>query len=107
LVFSARLLRVRPKEGLSAEYLSFYFQGESFKQRVISAAVGQTMASLNTVILKSIIVSYPSLREQTSIAKILSDINADVIVLEARRDKTQSLEQGMVQQLLSGNIRLV
>ena len=65
------------------------------------------MASLNTVILKSMIVHYPSLREQSAIAAILSDINADVVTLEVRRNKARALKQGMMQQLLTGNIRLV
>lgn len=49
----------------------------------------------------------PNLEEQTAIAAILSDMDADIAALEARRDKTQRLKQGMMQELLTGRIRLV
>ena len=45
--------------------------------------------------------------EQTAIAEILSDMDAEIVGLEARRDKTRLLKQGMMQELLTGRIRLV
>ena len=45
--------------------------------------------------------------EQTAIATILSDMDAELVALEARRDKTRALKQGMMQELLTGRIRLV
>ena len=45
--------------------------------------------------------------EQTAIATILSDMDAELAALEARRDKTRALKQGMMQELLTGRIRLV
>lgn len=45
--------------------------------------------------------------EQTAIATILSDMDAELTALEARRDKTRALKQGMMQELLTGRIRLL
>lgn len=45
--------------------------------------------------------------EQIAIANVLSDMDAEITVLEARRDKTKALKQGMMQELLTGRIRLV
>ena len=45
--------------------------------------------------------------EQTAIATVLSDMDAEIAALEARRDKTRALKQGMMQELLTGRIRLV
>jgi type I restriction enzyme S subunit len=45
--------------------------------------------------------------EQTAIATILSDMDAEITALEARRDKTRDIKQGMMQELLTGRIRLV
>jgi type I restriction enzyme S subunit len=71
-LFSGRLLRVRPsKKQAHARYLSYQFQGESFKQRIRGVAVGQTMASLNTMILKDAKVGLPPLPEQRAIARVL------------------------------------
>jgi len=70
-------------------------------------AVGQTMLSLNTRILSGIDIVLPPLPEQTAIAAVLSDIDAELAALEARRDKTRALKQGMMQELLTGRIRLL
>jgi len=46
-------------------------------------------------------------KEQDAIAAALSDMDAELSVLEARRDKTRALKQGMMQELLTGRTRLV
>jgi type I restriction enzyme S subunit len=45
--------------------------------------------------------------EQTVIASVISDMDAEIATLEARRDKTRALKLGMMQELLTGRIRLV
>ncbi len=53
-------------------------------------------------------VALPRTREeQTAIATILSDMDADLTALEQQRDKTRALKQGMMQELLTGRIRLI
>jgi len=49
----------------------------------------------------------PEITEQISIASILSDIDSEIISLEQKRDKTKALKQGMMQELLTGRIRLL
>jgi type I restriction enzyme S subunit len=49
----------------------------------------------------------PSKGEQTAIAEVLSDMDAEIAALERRRDKTRALKQGMMQELLTGRTRLV
>ena len=52
-------------------------------------------------------VKIPSAAEQTAIATVLSDMDTELTALEARRDKTRALKQGMMQELLTGRIRLL
>ncbi len=67
-----------------------------------------TRAKLNKSELFKIEVLYPpSLEEQTAIANILSDMDAELAALEARRDKTRQIKQAMMQELLTGKTRLV
>jgi type I restriction enzyme S subunit len=49
----------------------------------------------------------PSPEEQTAIAAVLSDMEAELIALEARLAKTRDLKQGMMQELLTGRTRLI
>ncbi len=65
------------------------------------------MPSLNTQILNSIDVILPPLPEQYAIATVLSDMDAEIDTLERRRDKTTAIKRGMMQELLTGRVRLV
>lgn len=47
------------------------------------------------------------LQEQIAIAAVLSDMDAEISTLEKQRDKTRAIKQGMMQELLTGRIRLV
>jgi type I restriction enzyme S subunit len=49
----------------------------------------------------------PTVEEQSSIVRVLSDMEAEIAALEQRRDKTRMLKQGITQVLLSGKTRLV
>ena len=49
----------------------------------------------------------PPIAEQQAIASILSDMDAEIGALEQRRDKTRAIKQAMMQQLLTGRVRLV
>ena len=63
--------------------------------------------SLNASTIEAIETKCPCLDEQTAIATVLSDMDADIAALEARRAKTQAIKQGMMQELLTGRTRLV
>ena len=74
---------------------------------ITSYLVGGTRAKLNGSTLKIIQIIIPkSTDEQTAIAQLLSDMDAEIEALEGRLKKTRSLKQGMMQALLSGKIRL-
>ncbi|HET7215781.1 MAG TPA: restriction endonuclease subunit S, partial [Terriglobia bacterium] len=105
-LFSGRLLRLRASPTtVDTRYLSYQFHSAPFKQRVRKVAVGQTMASLNTQILSNVLIVLPPLSEQTAIAAILSDMDAEIAVLEAKHAKARMIRQGMMQELLTGRIR--
>jgi len=65
--------------------------------------VGSTMSEYRAELTFRV----PQLDEQTAIATALSDMDAELAALEARRDKTRALKQGMMQELLTGRTRLV
>ena len=69
---------------------------------------GGTRAKLNKFEMYKIEINVPNDNdEQRAIAVILSDMDAEITALEKRRDKTRAIKQGMMQQLLTGRIRLV
>ncbi|ENU1204457.1 MULTISPECIES: restriction endonuclease subunit S [Enterobacter] len=62
--------------------------------------------SLNAHTIENVLVTLPNLEEQTAIASILSDMDDELKALEQKLAKTRDLKQGMMQQLLTGRIRL-
>lgn len=60
-----------------------------------------------SVVRKEYKVKLPTLAEQNAIAAVLSGMDAELVALEARRDKTHNLKQAMMQELLTGKTRLV
>ena len=69
---------------------------------------GSTFDSVNSADVKALEVCLPTdADEQIAIASILADMDADLTALEQQRDKTRDIKQGMMQELLTGRIRLV
>ncbi|MEO5607964.1 MAG: restriction endonuclease subunit S [Polaromonas sp.] len=71
-------------------------------------ATGSGVPTLNRNDVHLFKMSIPASKaEQTAIATVLSDMDAELAALQARHDKTRALKQGMMQALLTGRIRLV
>lgn len=69
--------------------------------------VGGTRCKLNSSIMSKIIISIPpTLVEQTAIAEILSDMDAELSALKKKLEKIRLIKQGMMNALLTGKIRL-
>jgi type I restriction enzyme S subunit len=82
---------------------------DSYRQQFKTATSSSVdrRGSLRWPAFSEIKVYFPSLPEQTAIATVLSDMDAEIASLEARRDKTHTIKQGMMQELLTGRIRLL
>jgi type I restriction enzyme S subunit len=79
----------------------------SLHQQFLRVATGLKVFGVSKAALKHLVLNIPSPEEQTSIATILSDMDTEITTLETRRDKTRDLKQGMMQELLTGRIRLI
>lgn len=72
-----------------------------------SISYGTHMPRADWGVMRNFEIRVPSVEEQSAIATVLSDMDAEIAALEARRDKTRAIKQGMMQQLLTGRVRLV
>lgn len=91
----------------SPDYLNFFLLSEIGQKQIDSFQAGGNRQGLNFGQIKSFQIPLPSLLEQQAIANILSDMDAEISAFEQRRDKTRSLKQGMMQELLTGKMRLI
>ena len=65
------------------------------------------LASVNMIDFSNVMIPLPSVKEQSAIASVLTSMDNEISALEAKREKYSSIKQGMMQQLLTGKIRLV
>lgn len=90
------------------DFLYYLLGSQQTYQQYKSLAAGSGVLNLNKALVSSISLYIPgSLDEQQAIATILSDMDAEIVDLEAKRDKYVAIRQGMMQQLLTGKIRLI
>ncbi|MCY4386435.1 MAG: restriction endonuclease subunit S [Desulfurellaceae bacterium] len=68
---------------------------------------GDAVVHISASNLAQVKLSLPPVEEQRAIATVLSDMDAEIAVLERRRDKTRAIKQAMMQQLLTGRVRLI
>ena len=88
-------------------FLSYYLNS-SIGRRIMSVlAQGATRYNLSKANFAETIINLPTKEEQTAIASILSDMDNEIEALEQKLEKTHQIKQGMMQQLLTGKIRLV
>ena len=95
-----------PFQGTEAEFL--YYLLLTKKQDFVGLCSGSTFLEIGKTQLVGFEVALPTQpSEQTAIATILSDMDAELTALEAKLTKTRQLKQGMMRELLTGRIRLV
>lgn len=94
-----------PNAENSVEYL--YFLIENSKSYLIGKAGITATMMISKKEFSEITYSFPDLKEQTRIATILSDMDAEISALESKLEKYRKVKLGMMQNLLTGKIRLV
>jgi len=79
-----------------------------FEKDWVKLSKGSTFDSINSKEVNELELLIPSSdKEQSAIAEVLSDMDAEIEALEKKRDKYQAIKQGMMQELLTGKTRLI
>lgn len=89
-------------------FLYYILCSDAVMNQYASMAAGSSVQNLNKEKVANVLLYAPSsLKEQSAIAKVLSSMDEEISFLEAKREKYNAIKQGMMQQLLTGKIRLV
>ncbi len=94
-------------DDLDREYKIHCFKTAELKGQFLFYAVGTKVSGISKSNIGKLSIPVPSLPEQSAIASVLSDMDAELASLEQKLEKTRSLKQAMMQELLTGRIRLV
>ncbi len=99
---------VRPKKNsYFPKYMYYILTSQIFDDFLARLQAGSTISHLYQKDFSGFSFNAPQMDEQRVIATVLSDMDTEIAALEQRRDKTRALRQGMMQQLLTGRVRLV
>jgi type I restriction enzyme S subunit len=107
--YSYHVVRLRLAADWDLPFRAHIFHTQEFLDQAARASEGSGVRYVITQgRFRGLSVRFPKDKpEQTAIASVLSDMDAELAVLEARRDKTRYLKQAMIQELLTGKMRLV
>lgn len=100
-------LLCRPKVRFYETFLGYYLNASCYHNQLLPYIVGTKVSSVSKASIAQTKLVVPKYEEQQAIAAILSDMDDEITELEQKLAKYRQVKQGMMQQLLTGKIRLV
>jgi type I restriction enzyme S subunit len=98
--------RISPKQEINNRYLLWFLKSETNKRQMELLIKGTTFIDINIADLREIFVCIPKKIEQDKIANNLESILKTINDAKANLHKLQSLKTGLMQDLLSGKVRV-
>ena len=88
-------------------YKQYCFQTRAVKNQFRFYSVGTKVTGISKTNIAKITLPVPALAEQTAIAEILSDMDAEIRAVEEKLSKARAVKAGMMSELLTGRVRVV
>ncbi|MCC5848566.1 MAG: restriction endonuclease subunit S [Verrucomicrobia bacterium] len=108
LVFAGFLIRIQTNQTmLDSSYFSLWAHSEMYWKWVKIMSMRSGQPGINGKEFSELILRVPPIEEQTAIAEVLSDMDAEIEALEAKLEKARRIKEGMMAELLTGKTRLV
>lgn len=100
------IIILTPRTKVDSLFLGFYLNSQPIAEQKESRGQGDAIVHISAASLANIEMQLPSFAEQTAIAEILSDMDAEIDALTAKLNKLRDIKRGMMSELLTGRIRL-
>lgn len=108
LLMNTSVIRFKPLKELDYNFLLTFLKSNQFKNQIDLLITGGAQPNFGPVHLNKITINLPPNKdEQIAIATILSDMDAEIAALETKLEKYRKVKLGMMQNLLTGKIRLL
>ena len=107
LVMNTSVIRFKPLEKIDYNFLLVFLKSVSFKDQIDLLTTGGAQPNFGPAHLNKILVNLPPKNEQKNIADVILSMDLEIESLENRLQKARQLKQGMMQDLLTGKVRLV
>jgi len=98
--------RIEDKKNVDSAFLNHLVQSEIFADATLRDAIGGAQPNISSSQVESVIYAFPTLSEQKVIASILNSVDHKIDVQNAKLNQTQSLKKSLMQDLLTGKVRV-
>ena len=107
-IFNSNIMRIKYCSKINDFYMGYYFSSDIGWKQLKAISTGTTsVAAIYTKDLMKIKVVIPSINEQEKIVLILSEVDKKIEEYENKKQKLEKLKKGLMQQLLTGKIRVI
>lgn len=100
------LTQIISNNEINTKYISYVFECEYLIKQYLGQSSGSAQVALTLEKLKNLLVIFPTIDEQVSIVNILLSIDKKIEEYENKKKKLEELKKGLMQQLLTGKIRV-
>jgi type I restriction enzyme S subunit len=100
------IVRFEPTK-VCSQFVSYFLASEGPQKGFQASTDVGAKAGMNLLTIRKLLTALPSLSEQRAIASTLSDMDEELGTLETKREKARAIKQGMMQELLTGRVRLI
>lgn len=105
--FHQRVYKISDFDERIDGYFFYMFFSQNFLSRIMSMTAKSSVDSVRMKMITEMEIPLPPLPEQRAIAQILSDMDAEIEALEKKLEKYRLIKAGMMEKLLTGEVRLV
>ncbi len=108
LLMNTSVIRFKPLSSLNYDFLLIFLKSDNFKSQIDLLITGGAQPNFGPAHLNKLFIDVPStIEEQTQIAGLITDLEAEIFLIESKLQKLKLQKQGMMQALLTGKIRLI
>lgn len=106
-ILGSDVVKVIPNSSVDSRYLVYATKSQFYLDQIADDTQGSTRARTSVSKLRKTGILFPSKEEQIAIATVLYNMDSEIEALEQKLAKYRQVKQGMMQQLLTGKVRLV
>lgn len=93
-------------DDFAPKWLGYFMNQAIFHNQLLPFITGTKVSAISRTAIQNVKVLIPSKEEQTAIANVLSSMDKEIETLNTKLEKYRNLKTAMMQQLLTGKIRL-
>lgn len=93
-------------DDFAPKWLGYFMNQAIFHNQLLPFITGTKVSAISRTAIQNVKVLIPSKEEQTAIANVLSSMDKEIEILNTKLEKYRNLKTAMMQQLLTGKIRL-